>query len=61
VEVAAGGDGLVRVRDSKDPDGPVLLFPAAGWAAFLHGVASGTLRLAARGLRRPRRRLARSR
>ncbi|TDB70123.1 DUF397 domain-containing protein [Micromonospora sp. KC723] len=26
--------GLVAVRDSKDPSGPVLLFPPAAWAAF---------------------------
>ncbi|MFI2650898.1 MULTISPECIES: DUF397 domain-containing protein [Micromonospora] len=24
----------VAVRDSKDPTGPVLLFPPAAWAAF---------------------------
>ncbi|XTZ13382.1 DUF397 domain-containing protein [Micromonospora echinospora] len=26
--------GTVAVRDSKDPDGPVLLFPPAAWTAF---------------------------
>ena len=26
--------GTVAVRDSKDPDGPALLFTAAQWAAF---------------------------
>ncbi|MGC5021097.1 DUF397 domain-containing protein [Micromonospora sp. DT47] len=26
--------GRVAVRDSKDPAGPVLLFPPAAWAAF---------------------------
>jgi hypothetical protein len=41
VEVAAGGDGLVRVRDSKDPAGPVLAFAADEWAAFLRGVSGG--------------------
>jgi len=30
----AGLPGTVAVRDSKDPDGPVLLFTAAEWAAF---------------------------
>jgi hypothetical protein len=25
----------VAVRDSKNPDGPVLLFPAVDWAGFL--------------------------
>ncbi|TDC78498.1 DUF397 domain-containing protein [Micromonospora sp. KC606] len=33
VELAAV-PGVVAVRDSKDPSGPVLLFPAATWAAF---------------------------
>ncbi|HKR49099.1 MAG TPA: DUF397 domain-containing protein [Pseudonocardiaceae bacterium] len=26
------------VRDSKDPDGPSLSFPAAAWSAFTAGV-----------------------
>ncbi|GGR71202.1 hypothetical protein GCM10010169_13710 [Micromonospora fulviviridis] len=26
----------VAVRDSKDPAGPVLVFPPAAWAAFTH-------------------------
>ena len=34
VEVAFAGS-LVGVRDSKDPAGPVLAFPAASWSAFL--------------------------
>ncbi|MEU3553287.1 DUF397 domain-containing protein [Streptomyces fragilis] len=33
VEVAVGA-GAVRVRDSKRPEGPVLAFPGARWAAF---------------------------
>lgn len=33
VEMAPVGPG-VAVRDSKDPDGPVLLFSPAAWAAF---------------------------
>ncbi|WP_190823525.1 DUF397 domain-containing protein [Saccharopolyspora pogona] len=36
VEVAAG-DGVVAARDSKDPDGPVLVFSRARWAAVLPG------------------------
>lgn len=28
----------VPVRDSKNPTGPALLFPAPAWAAFVHGV-----------------------
>ncbi|WP_412540901.1 DUF397 domain-containing protein [Longispora sp. K20-0274] len=27
--------GVVGVRDSKDPSGPVLVFPVADWAAFV--------------------------
>ncbi|MDG4831961.1 DUF397 domain-containing protein [Solwaraspora sp. WMMD1047] len=34
VEVAATG-GMVVVRDSKDPAGPVLGFPAADWQSFV--------------------------
>lgn len=33
VELAAV-PGRVAVRDSKDPTGPVLLFPPAAWTAF---------------------------
>ncbi|SFC14131.1 DUF397 domain-containing protein [Streptomyces aidingensis] len=29
------GAGVIPVRDSKDPHGPVLTFPADGWAGFL--------------------------
>jgi hypothetical protein len=34
VEVALTGPA-VAVRDSKNAGGPVLAFPASGWAAFL--------------------------
>lgn len=34
VEVAAGGPRVVAVRDSKDPDGPALVFTAAEWRSF---------------------------
>ncbi|MGW7444776.1 DUF397 domain-containing protein [Kitasatospora sp. NPDC054795] len=33
--------GGMAVRDSKDPDGPALLFPAGAWSSFLSGVKSG--------------------
>jgi hypothetical protein len=33
--------GLVPVRDSKDPDGPALIFPAGGWSAFVSAVKRG--------------------
>jgi uncharacterized protein DUF397 len=39
VEVAFVGD-QVAVRDSKDRNGPVLLFKAAEWHAFVGGVRS---------------------
>jgi hypothetical protein len=32
--------GAVAIRDSKDPAGPVLLFPPAAWAAFTAGVTA---------------------
>lgn len=35
VEVAAGLPGVVAVRDSKNPGGPVLTFTPAEWASFL--------------------------
>jgi uncharacterized protein DUF397 len=38
VEVAVGD--VVLVRDSKNPDGPVLSFDASEWSAFLAGVRS---------------------
>ncbi|WP_030057950.1 MULTISPECIES: DUF397 domain-containing protein [Streptomyces] len=41
VEMAVGVIGVVPVRDSKDPDGPVLIFPADAWASFVTGVKGG--------------------
>ncbi|MFG2843734.1 DUF397 domain-containing protein [Kitasatospora sp. NPDC048296] len=38
VEVAVCSDGLVPVRDSKDPHGPVLSFDASAWSAFVAGI-----------------------
>ncbi|MFF2566807.1 DUF397 domain-containing protein [Streptomyces sp. NPDC058084] len=38
LEVLDGVDGVVPVRDSKVPDGPALVVPAAAWAAFVAGV-----------------------
>ena len=37
VEVATVGDHTL-IRDSKDPDGPMLRFTAAEWDAFVSGV-----------------------
>jgi hypothetical protein len=39
VEVADNLPGLVGVRDSKDPDGPALIFGPASWRAFVAEVA----------------------
>ena len=39
VEVALNLPGLVAVRDSKDPQGPALVFSPAEWAAFTSKVA----------------------
>nr|WP_223242404.1 DUF397 domain-containing protein [Streptomyces sp. CBMA123] len=41
VEVAPGFPGLVPVRDSKDPQGATLAFPAEAWVAFVAAVRSG--------------------
>jgi hypothetical protein len=40
VEVAVGYAD-VPVRDSKDPHGPALAFPADAWAAFVAEVKAG--------------------
>lgn len=41
VEVAKLPDGTVAVRDSKNPDGGVLVFTRPEWDAFLGGVLDG--------------------
>jgi Domain of unknown function (DUF397) len=38
VEVASNLPGLVAVRDSKDPDGPKLIFTPDEWRAFAAGI-----------------------
>jgi hypothetical protein len=45
VEVATLPDGGRAVRDSKDPNGPILRFTASQWRAFLDGVKAGESRL----------------
>jgi hypothetical protein len=35
VEVRDGLPGIVPVRDSKNPQGPALVFPARAWAEFV--------------------------
>jgi hypothetical protein len=41
VQVRGLQDGGVAVRNSRDPDGPVLVYTPAEWAAFLDGAKSG--------------------
>ena len=36
-----GSDYVITMRDSKDPDGPVLTFTPAEWEAFTLGVQDG--------------------
>ncbi|MET9525944.1 DUF397 domain-containing protein [Streptomyces coeruleorubidus] len=38
LEVADNHPGTVPVRDSKQPDGPILVFGASPWTSFLAGV-----------------------
>jgi hypothetical protein len=38
VEVADNLAGVVAVRDSKDPDGPVLTFDRDAWRDFVEGL-----------------------
>ncbi|MEU7976893.1 DUF397 domain-containing protein [Micromonospora sp. NPDC049089] len=39
VEVADNLPGIVGVRDSKDPEGPALVFEPMAWQAFVAEVA----------------------
>ncbi|MER5357494.1 DUF397 domain-containing protein [Streptomyces sp. NPDC002785] len=43
VEVLDGHPSGVPVRDSKTPHGPALVFPAAGWSAFVAAVKDDSL------------------
>lgn len=43
IEVAEGFTGVVPVRDSKDPEGPALIFTAEAFSAFVSAVADGEL------------------
>ncbi|HKB31223.1 MAG TPA: DUF397 domain-containing protein [Streptosporangiaceae bacterium] len=40
VEISPIPDGMA-VRDSKDPDGPILRFSADAWRAFVREVKAG--------------------
>jgi uncharacterized protein DUF397 len=41
VEVADGVPGVAPVRDSKDPQGPALVFEAGAWNDFVSAVKAG--------------------
>jgi Domain of unknown function (DUF397) len=41
LEVSGLSGNRIKVRDSKDPEGPVLDFTPAEWDAFLGGVRNG--------------------
>ncbi|TDC77071.1 DUF397 domain-containing protein [Streptomyces hainanensis] len=43
VEVADGYAGALPVRDSKQPAGPTLVFPAHGWNHFITQLQDGRL------------------
>ncbi|USQ83981.1 DUF397 domain-containing protein [Streptomyces phaeoluteigriseus] len=43
LEVSDDFAPAVPVRDSKVPDGPVLVFPAPGWSSFVSAVRDGQL------------------
>jgi hypothetical protein len=45
VEVAQFPGASIGVRDSKDPDGPKLLFSSGEWRAFITGIKAGELGL----------------
>lgn len=41
VEIAQAGNGSTVVRDSKDPNGPILAFDPSSWLAFTHDLRTG--------------------
>ncbi|MEU1530347.1 DUF397 domain-containing protein [Streptomyces fagopyri] len=43
LEVCDDFAAVVPVRDSKVPHGPVLVFPAGGWASFVSGIKGGRM------------------
>jgi hypothetical protein len=42
IEIAPDIPGLVPVRDSKNPDGPVLVINRSAWLSFIGAVRSGS-------------------
>jgi hypothetical protein len=47
VEVAFLADGEIAMRNSRDPQGPALVFTRAEWEAFLGGARDGEFGLPA--------------
>ncbi|MGW8849341.1 DUF397 domain-containing protein [Streptomyces xiamenensis] len=43
LEVADGHPGVLPVRDSKWPDGPIVRFASAPWSAFVVALRAGRL------------------
>ncbi|MEV6983240.1 DUF397 domain-containing protein [Sphaerisporangium sp. NPDC051017] len=43
VEAACNLPGVVAVRDSKMPDGPILIFGIDAWARFVGGVKGSAI------------------
>ncbi|MEK8171019.1 DUF397 domain-containing protein [Streptomyces sp. M19] len=43
VEIGEGITGVVPVRDSKDPNGPALMFTPHAWTSFLGDVRRGDI------------------
>ncbi|MEU0516725.1 DUF397 domain-containing protein [Streptosporangium sp. NPDC006007] len=41
VEVARNLPGIVAVRDSKAPDGPILVFARVDWSVFIRDIKNG--------------------
>lgn len=41
VETSRLADGGMAVRDSRNPDGPILFFTPAEWTAFIEGAKDG--------------------
>lgn len=41
IEIAEGLPDIVAIRDSKDPEGPSLLFTAAAWSSFTAALKHG--------------------
>jgi hypothetical protein len=41
VEIATLPDGMIGIRDSKHPEGPILRFTPDEWKAFVGGVRAG--------------------